>query len=908
LYETFGDHSINFLKVEIANVCLWAGLGVMAAGALHLCFRDHNFGLVLSDKLSRQEKLFDAPLTYLPFGISLAVAMVLVISLSLPRLIWRGLKSWWLGVTSGLNLISFFLTLGCLSLPWHNGVHRGLFYAGVLLASLFVSWGLFLRGAHAQKKIPEERDVQVSVERKSSLGTDPYDTDEPIENWTEDTLGRASLVDLLTVKLLISKAPVIGFFGEFGSGKTSVLNLLRSHLRGKAIVVSFSTWLPGSEETLTSYLLSDIASQAQREYVVPGLRRSSRRLAYALSESVPLFKGLLRLLPSATQKDDIENLKIALAKLPKRVVVLLDELDRMQKDELLQLLKVVRGIASLPNLSFVCAAVRKQLTYTVFGKDADQDKSNEYFEKFFPSKVTIPKLDDAMLRSAGVDRLARVFQNRDWFVDDEEEKTFREELAEIWRRRIAPWVKNLRELGLLANDLSITAAPLRREVDPIDLILVELFQRFKPDVYEIISRSSVALTGGPSLVRGGEYHSEEGVKVIYQRFNDDLLEACNNNANQLSQVKGILGEMFPVYAKKESLTRELRPKRKKTEESDTRIQNSGVFPVYFRHQLPADIFSSVAMEVLIQKSRDAKSDQERSDLFSREILALEKGSLKRDDFLRKAADEIPRIPKEIGRSWVNGALEHANVLTYDLMSSYGEAGHVLRMIIRVAKKLGRSDRIKFLEDCILRSVDDSLPVRIFTVLPKPEGNLNLEIKYADLYPAFIKRMRSRYGMAADAATVDIANADPNAFTVWGNENGQPYDVVPDPQDRAAQYDFWRRFIGTDRTRLLLVFDTFLLPNAILEMPAEKFVELKMSVLDVRRLAKVLPKSPNPDKNTRRIERKLERFLRGDYAHGIGIGAFDDLYEEGDKSADEGQGQQTNSSASPWAGVGRPPWP
>ena len=127
LYETFGDHSINFLKVEIANVCLWAGLGVMAAGALHLCFRDHNFGLVLSDKLYRQEKLFDAPLTYLPFGISLAVAMVLVISLSLPRLIWRGLKSWWLGVTSGLNLISFFLTLGCLSLPWHNGVHRGLF-------------------------------------------------------------------------------------------------------------------------------------------------------------------------------------------------------------------------------------------------------------------------------------------------------------------------------------------------------------------------------------------------------------------------------------------------------------------------------------------------------------------------------------------------------------------------------------------------------------------------------------------------------------------------------------------------------------------------------------------------------------------------------------------------------------
>jgi len=49
-------------------------------------------------------------------------------------------------------------------------------------------------------------------------------------------------------------------------------------------------------------------------------------------------------------------------RLPKRVVVLLDELDRMERDELLPLLKVVRGISALPNLSFVCAAERKTLT------------------------------------------------------------------------------------------------------------------------------------------------------------------------------------------------------------------------------------------------------------------------------------------------------------------------------------------------------------------------------------------------------------------------------------------------------------------------------------------------------------------------------------------------------------------
>ena len=116
------------------------------------------------------------------------------------------------------------------------------------------------------------------------MGTQLSESDDPIESWAEDTLGRAALIDSLSVKLLISKAPVIALFGEFGSGKTSILNLLREHLQGKAIVVSFRTWLPGSQETLTSYLMADIANECQKHYMVPGLRKSAGRLANALSQ------------------------------------------------------------------------------------------------------------------------------------------------------------------------------------------------------------------------------------------------------------------------------------------------------------------------------------------------------------------------------------------------------------------------------------------------------------------------------------------------------------------------------------------------------------------------------------------------------------------------------------------------
>jgi hypothetical protein len=100
------------------------------------------------------------------------------------------------------------------------------------------------------------------------------------------------------------------------SGKTSTLNLVREHLGDKAITVSFSTWLPGSAETLTSYLLSDIANECKKHYVVPGLRQSTRRFALALGQKVPFLSDFLKVLPATTQRDDLENLKLALIRLP----------------------------------------------------------------------------------------------------------------------------------------------------------------------------------------------------------------------------------------------------------------------------------------------------------------------------------------------------------------------------------------------------------------------------------------------------------------------------------------------------------------------------------------------------------------------------------------------------------------
>jgi len=124
----------------------------------------------------------------------------------------------------------------------------------------FISFALFFAARFRAERSVREDECTVPLNVKARAGSQLSESDDPIESWPQDALGRAALVDSLSVKIMIAKAPVLALDGAFGSGKTSTLNFLREHLGDKTITVSFSTWLPGSQETLTSYLLADIAN------------------------------------------------------------------------------------------------------------------------------------------------------------------------------------------------------------------------------------------------------------------------------------------------------------------------------------------------------------------------------------------------------------------------------------------------------------------------------------------------------------------------------------------------------------------------------------------------------------------------------------------------------------------------
>src|ERR1035437_9972802 len=101
----------TFLKREWTSIFVSSGCGILAAGLLRLLLSDKPFAQFYKSQYSPVRSHFDGLPTYSPFIIGLVLAFAIAFSPSIVVSVGRGLRSWFMGVTSGLRLLSFVSSL-----------------------------------------------------------------------------------------------------------------------------------------------------------------------------------------------------------------------------------------------------------------------------------------------------------------------------------------------------------------------------------------------------------------------------------------------------------------------------------------------------------------------------------------------------------------------------------------------------------------------------------------------------------------------------------------------------------------------------------------------------------------------------------------------------------------------------
>jgi hypothetical protein len=183
------------------------------------------------------------------------------------------------------------------------------------------------------------------------------ESDLPVPEGGEDLLGRREIVEGLVRTVLFEQPEIVAVTGAYGDGKTSFLNLAVGELRKSAernvpIIVRFSPWLAGDSDALVVSLLNSIVAEVNHLFVIPGLGRDAARYARTLLSLLPRTERLKDFIAEPSQEGRVEELATAIARTGRRVLVVLDDLDRMEARELETVFKVLRGSDRLSNIAF----------------------------------------------------------------------------------------------------------------------------------------------------------------------------------------------------------------------------------------------------------------------------------------------------------------------------------------------------------------------------------------------------------------------------------------------------------------------------------------------------------------------------------------------------------------------------
>ena len=324
------------------------------------------------------------------------------------------------------------------------------------------------------------------------------DADKPIEKKQQDCLGRGPFVQEIVREICAS--PQDGFTiavkGQWGSGKTSVLNMVKEELSGERniAVVHFNPWyFRGTGDLLTGFFDVLRKQMGWKKWIVwtvitsafSGLTKVTLYIGSEIStppiSTVARFLGWVvnKITEVPSLREQREALETKMKDGQARVVVLIDDMDRLQGGEVREMLRLARLISELPNMVLV-VALDEQYVVRSLARSLEESEtdSRRYLEKLFQSKHDIPVIQGVVL-DAMVDRGIEGVR-RD-FADLPMDQT---EWTKCRWRIIKPLITNVRDLKRYLNALPGTINRVGDEVALVDLLSLEALRILRPQIFE----------------------------------------------------------------------------------------------------------------------------------------------------------------------------------------------------------------------------------------------------------------------------------------------------------------------------------------------------------------------------------------------------------------------------------------
>lgn len=389
--------------------------------------------------------------------------------------------------------------------------------------------------------------------------------DQPIREPDEDALNRQPFVDKIAelinnyTKANAGKNThdglVIGLEGPWGSGKTSILNLLEKKLEAldsDYLIKRYDSWLTLDRtsiaveffKTLEYDAVSGSTAEKSFKYNVKEIAKETAHQIgkFGLSFSIPLLKiksdweHVFDDVPLWKQKKDIEEI---LSKSKRYIIYMIDDIDRLRNEDIAFVMQLVKNIADFPKIIYILAydhdIVNKALNHT------DGDNGRDFMEKIVQVPIQIPTLDEANLLNYFEKELCEIVLAG----PNEEHKAIYSEVSKRaienqTHKRLLPYLRSIRDCNRVLNAFQVRYLICSQFCTVDDLLCIVVLSIFEPKLISYIIDHPNEVY--PEISNQEKDSSGKNFRIYQEEF--------KRRAHCTDDALRVLAALFPRFAQK----------------------------------------------------------------------------------------------------------------------------------------------------------------------------------------------------------------------------------------------------------------------------------------------------------------------------------------------------------------------
>lgn len=600
-----------------------------------------------------------------------------------------------------------------------------------------------------------------------------YSSDKPIKNPEFDRFNRYQFSK--RVAEVISKRDdpssiVIGLYGAWGDGKTSVLNFIEGELdnEDQVVCMKFNPWRFGTEDEMLIYFFHELAKTIERTIIskkekLGGVIEKFAKPIAAIAGKSEVIEGVQLLFSQADVQDLRARVEEILHEEKKRIVILIDDIDRLDKNEIHTLFRLVKLTADFDYTAYILAFDKDVVSSALSDKygGSSTKVGSSFIEKIIQVPLSLPIIDGEDLRTFYMNEITKVLSLSNIELSKTDLRNFMLEFT----GGLEGYLKTPRQVKMYSNTLMFALPILWDKVNTVDLMLLEGIKVLLPELYSLIYEN-------PSLFLEDTKYGmvfKQSEKENRKKLIEDALESIGEEKKE--KLKDLLLFLFPkLNCLYKNISFSVESEVKWSE--NKRICSLNYFTRYFTYAISSTDISDIAIRDLIARAENQSVDEIINDI---QIIMTEKNASKFVSKLRELSRGFaPQQSKTlaIAMARIGGSLPNPIQLLRGF-NSYGQAAAFTGDCIENLED--REERNNLATEVIRQASSLSFALQSLTWFrrnteehPNPNGFNDYE--YAEVEKVFGDRIKRELNNN-EAIGIEELEWFPSILSIWKKYEG-----------------------------------------------------------------------------------------------------------------------------------------